>query len=420
MSQADVHRLTTFIRTNQEKIISEFAVFAKTLMPPGAEMTESELRDHAEDILTAIVTDMELIQSGEEQSQKSKGQGSARTMVISGRLHADDRIRHGFTFRLGPRRVPSAARHGPRLYEEHGASALPQVRRFNEAVDETLTESMHPFAVQTDLFRDQFIGIVSHDLRTPLGAVTMGAALLAQPEDDPHRRHRVVTGIINSAQRMERMIADLLDLTQARLGGTIPLKRREADLHKVCDEVVLESRAVRPEVMVRLETSGNLRGEWDPDRLGQVVSNLLGNAMQYGDGTPITLTTRDEGDAVTLAVHNGGAPIPTDVLPLIFEPLARGRGKARAAQHRVGIVHRARDRVSAWRRYSGDQLRYRNDLQGAPAEEWVMTLRFGRCKPCNFGTELANYCAMRRPPSFVQYYPLVFQPGNFGASRDSN
>ena len=335
MSQADVHSLTTFIQTNQEEIISEFAVFAKTLMPPGAEMTESELRDHAEEILTAIVADMGLIQSGEEQSQKSKGQGSARTMVISGRLHADDRIRHGFTFRSVLAEFRALRATVLRLYEEHGASDVLQVRRFNEAVDETLTESMDRFAVQTDLFRDQFIGIVSHDLRTPLGAVTMGAALLAQPEDDPHRRHRVVTGIISSAERMERMIADLLDLTQARLGGTISINRREADLHKVCDEVVLESRAVRPDVVVRLETSGNLRGEWDPDRLGQVVSNLLGNAMQHGDGTPITLTAREEGDAVTFAVHNGGVPIPTDVLPLIFEPLARGHGKG--GLHNIGL-----------------------------------------------------------------------------------
>jgi K+-sensing histidine kinase KdpD len=112
------------------------------------------------------------------------------------------------------------------LYAESGASELADVSRFNEAIDEALTESMNRFAVQTDLFRDQFIGVLSHDLRTPLGAITTGTALLAVPEDNPQRRSRVLARFMNSAQRMERMIGDLLDLTRARLGGSIPLNRR--------------------------------------------------------------------------------------------------------------------------------------------------------------------------------------------------
>jgi K+-sensing histidine kinase KdpD len=87
-----------------------------------------------------------------------------------------------------------------------------------------MTASMDRFAVRTDQFRDQFIGVLSHDLRTPLGAITAGATLLAVPEDNPQRRSLVVTRIMNSAQRMERMIADLLDVTRARLGGSMPLK----------------------------------------------------------------------------------------------------------------------------------------------------------------------------------------------------
>ena len=127
------------------------------------------------------------------------------------------------------------------------------MRRFNEAVDEALTESMDRFAVQTGLFRDQFIGVLSHDLRTPLGVVTTGAALLAFPEDNPQRRRLVVTRILNSAHRMERMIGDLLDLTRVRLGGTIPLKRRQADLQKLCEEAILESGAANPEAVLRIE-----------------------------------------------------------------------------------------------------------------------------------------------------------------------
>src|SRR5687768_14144799 len=257
--------LSGFIRGHHEEIISEFAGFARTLMPPGVEMTEAELRDHAEDILTAVVQDMSIAQSPEEQSLKSRGRGAAKTMESSGTLHADDRIQHGFTFRAVLAEFRALRATVLRLYEKSGESDLTDVRRFNEAIDETLTESMDRFAVQTDLFRDQFIGVLSHDLRSPLGAVTAGAALLALPDDNPQRRSWVVTRIMNSAQRMERMIADLLDVTSARLGGSIPLNRRPVDLQQVCAEAMIEIRVTQPDAVVRLDARGDLRGEWDPD-----------------------------------------------------------------------------------------------------------------------------------------------------------
>ena len=165
--------------------------------------------------------------------------------------------------------------------------------------------------------------------------MTTSAALLAFPEDNPQRRRLVVTRILNSAHRMERMIADLLDLTRVRLGGTIPLTRRRADLQKLCEEAILESGAAHPEAVLQLKASGDLAGNWDADRLAQVVSNLVGNAIQHGDGTPVTLTAEQEGDAVILAVHNAGAPIPPDVMPSIFDPLTRGSDDG--AGHSIGL-----------------------------------------------------------------------------------
>jgi signal transduction histidine kinase len=329
--------LTAFIRDHHEEIIREFAVFAKTLMPRGADMTEAELRDHAEEILAAVVQDIDTPQTSEEESRKSKGRGSAKTMEASGRLHADDRIQHGFTFRSVLAEFRALRATVLRLYAESGASDLIDVGRFNEAIDEAMTESMDRFAVQTDLFRDQFIGVLSHDLRTPLGAITAGAALLAVPEDNPQRRSRVVARIMSSAQRMERMIGDLLDLTRTRLGGSIPLKRRPADLEHVCEEAIMEIRTGQPDAVLRWQGSGDLRGEWDADRLTQVVSNLVANAIQHGGGTPITFTAQEDCDSVTLAIHNGGPPIPADVLPLIFEPLARGHGDGTGGRIGLGL-----------------------------------------------------------------------------------
>ena len=140
---------------------------------------------------------------------------------------------------------------------------------------------------------------------------------------------------MNSAQRMERMIDDLLDLAQARLGGRIPLKREPANLQHVCEEAIVEIRAAHPDAVLRWEGRGDLRGQWDADRLSQLVSNLVANAIQHGEGTPITVRAQDEGDSVTLAVHNGGPPIPSELLPFVFEPLARG--PADSASHNVGL-----------------------------------------------------------------------------------
>jgi signal transduction histidine kinase len=265
---------------------------------------------------------MSIAQTSSEQALKSQGRGSAKTMEASGKLHADDRIQHGFPFRSVLAEFRALRATVLRLYAESGDVDLREVARFNEAIDESLTASMDRFAVQTDRFRDQFIGVLSHDLRTPLGAITAGAALLGLPDDNPQRRSWVVTRILNSAQRMERMIGDLLDVTRARLGGAIPLKRRPVDFQQVCDEAIIEIRLRQPDAVVQLQTSGDLRGEWDPDRLGQVVSNLVGNANQ-------------DGDSIRLAVHNGGPPIPRDVLPAVFEPLARGPGEA--AGHSIGF-----------------------------------------------------------------------------------
>jgi signal transduction histidine kinase len=316
--------LGEFIGGHHDAIIGEFSAFARTLIPPDSEMTEADLRDHARDMLVAIAQDLETAQSTEEQSQKSRGRGSANVMEASGRLHAEGRIGHGFT----PAQVLAEFRalraSVLKLYEHSGHTDIAGVTRFNEAIDEVLTESITRYAAKTDLYRDQFIGILSHDLRSPLSAITAGAALLAASANDDPRQARVAARILHSAQRMERMIADLLDLTRTRLGGAIPLKRARVDLQQLCDEVLLEIQAAHPDVVVHFAASGDLTGEWDADRLAQVVSNLLGNAVQHGDGGPIRLDVRGEDAAIQLSVHNDGSAIPAAAQASIFEPLARG------------------------------------------------------------------------------------------------
>ena len=181
-------------------------------------------------------------------------------------------------------------------------------------------------AARTARFREHFVGIVSHDLRNPLTAIVTSAHLLLRYGELPERQARVVARIASSADRMARMIDDLLDFARSKLGGEFPIHRRRIDLRQICEQTVeeLEFAFTR---QVKLEANGDLWGDWDPDRIAQVISNLVGNAVQHSDGD-VKVTLRGEADVVVLETHNGGPPIPHEVLSHIFEPGRRGDARS--------------------------------------------------------------------------------------------
>jgi signal transduction histidine kinase len=148
---------------------------------------------------------------------------------------------------------------------------------------------------------------------------------------------------------MHRMIGYLLDLIQVRLGPGLPLTRAPVDLGAVCREALAELRTLHPDRGITLELRGGLRGEWDGDRLAQVVSNLAANALQHGrQDAPVRVTARGEGDAVELRIHNTGSPISPGVLPHLFEPMFKGGAEASGPRGSVGLgLYIAREIVTA-------------------------------------------------------------------------
>lgn len=174
------------------------------------------------------------------------------------------------------------------------------------------------------LFAEQMVGIVSHDLRNPLHAIQMSATLLQVGGQD-EKQQRVVGRISRSAMRAQRLISDLLDFTQARLGGGIQLHLREVDLHEHIGEYMGELSLAFPEREIVHFRAGTGTTLVDADRISQAVGNLVGNAAAYGTpGRPITITSSVGEEASWVAVHNEGKPIPTEVLPRLFEPMVRG------------------------------------------------------------------------------------------------
>jgi PAS domain S-box-containing protein len=180
-------------------------------------------------------------------------------------------------------------------------------------------------------FQERFLAILGHDLRNPLASMDMGAGILRQIATDP-KIIAVLDRMRTSSARMSRMIEQILDLTRARLAGGLTLNRRSVDLCDILTRVVDELRAIHASRTVDLR-SPSLPGVWDPDRLEQVFSNLVGNALDYGDpAMPVTITGRVEGRLVTVVVHNGGAPIPEALQATIFSPFRRGQQDSRTAQ----------------------------------------------------------------------------------------
>ena len=182
---------------------------------------------------------------------------------------------------------------------------------------EELTETLR--------LNELFTAVLGHDLRNPLSAILNSANLLERVSKEDVVK-QTATRMMNSGRRMSRMIDDMLDLTRARLGGGIPLRRQDTDLSQIAQRVIQEAQVSSPEGRFEIHVEGDLAGHWDADRLAQVTSNLIGNALEHGDRKdPIEITlngTRSE--RVTLAVTNTGV-IPEEVLPHLFDPFRGGQ-----------------------------------------------------------------------------------------------
>lgn len=197
----------------------------------------------------------------------------------------------------------------------------------------------------------QLVGIVGHDIRTPLSAILATAQTQLASGQLAPPQHRAFERVTRGGERIQQIVDLLLDFTRARIGGGIPVSRRLGDLNEMCRRVADELHAARPERLLLCELShGALLGEWDLERLAQVLANLLDNALKYSPrDTPVHLSTHARGaETVLLEVHNHGAPIPERLLPLLFEPFRRGELTDETARTSLGLgLYIAHDIVRA-------------------------------------------------------------------------
>jgi signal transduction histidine kinase len=190
---------------------------------------------------------------------------------------------------------------------------------------------------RTVRFSEMFVGILGHDLRNPLSAITTASSHLLRRATD-EKVARTVGRIVSSSNRMARMIDQLLDFTQVRLGRGLPLAAERTDLAEVCRLALDELDDLTAGRTVAVEVKGDPVGQWDVDRLGQLVSNLLGNALHHGLADAPVMVTVDgrTPDSVRLEISNRGT-IPAEILPLVFEPFRSSADRKEARSSGLGL-----------------------------------------------------------------------------------
>src|SRR5687768_3261804 len=310
--------LAEFIRNNTEAILSEWETFARSL-PTGETMDIAALRDHAKAMLGVIALDLESPQTSREQSDKAAGKSDAggRAAPTAAQEHGAGRAESGFTVEAMVAEFRALRASVVRLWAKQVGDAcvadLEDLTRFNEAIDQAIAESITRFTQEIGQSKERFLAILGHDLRTPLGAIITSSTFMLEKGDIPEPNLKLVTGIASSARRMNQMVSDLLDFTRTRFGDTIPITRAPMDLSPMIQGIASEVGASHPGSTVRVETKGDLRGNWDVERLTQALTNLVANAVQHGDAKePINIVARGESDEVIIAVQNHGPVIPAE------------------------------------------------------------------------------------------------------------
>ena len=321
-------RLADFIVRDMEAILREWEEFASSLMPAAANMTSLALRDHAQQILEAVAKDLSTSQTEDARAEKSKGRAPKQVSApeTAAETHAVLRARSGFDINQLAAEYRALRASVLRQWLaacQPQAPHLDDIIRFNEAIDQALIESIAFFSAQVDQSRNLLLGMIGHDLRSPLQAIQMTAAQLArlnagQAVSDAASR------VVRSGARMQALLDDLVEFNRTQLGLGIRITPTSADLATLFTDELDQLRAAHPNRQLHLDAAGDTQGMWDGRRLQQVLGNLVLNAVKYGAAdTPVRVAVSGGDSDVRFEVRNTGPVIAQSILDRIFDPLMR-------------------------------------------------------------------------------------------------
>lgn len=319
--------LADFVEHHAETIIDQAITFAKSV-DVGRPLDDAALRDHLPEIIQTIVADLRTQQTRVEEMEKSQG----RAPVRSGRsrsaaaTHALHRAHSGYSISDLVSEYRALRASVMRLWADasNGQAASGEIARFNEAIDEAIAESVSHYADEVERWRNIFLGVLSHDLRSPLGAILLTSELIARTAVDVPMAS-AAQRLIRSGERMRQLLDDLLVYNRAQMGIGFEVRKQAVDLAAACREEIELLRASIPEARIRFDAPDSMRGMFDAGRVREALANLVVNAHKYGaHGSEIRIELREKGSSAELVVANAGDPIDPELLDVMFEPLRRG------------------------------------------------------------------------------------------------
>jgi signal transduction histidine kinase len=313
-----------------EPILAQWDAFAATLLPAAENMDALEMRGHAEQILHDVTTDLRTSQSRDAQREKSMGHGSGlidATAETAAQKQGLLRAHAGCNINQLAAEYRALRASVLRLWMDDCAPETPymdDIIRFNEAIDQALAQSVISFNAQIEQNRNLLLGMLGHDMRSPLQAIQVTSSYLAALNAGEHVS-KAAGRLIRSGARMQALLDDLTEFNRSKLGLGINVMPASVNLADVIADELDELRAIHPDRQIELHVSGDARGVWDGPRLQQLLGNLVLNAIKYGaQDTPVRVTVTGDVAHVRIDVSNQGAAIGTATLACIFDPLMRG------------------------------------------------------------------------------------------------
>ncbi len=316
--------LSEFIRINTDQILREWEDFARKLTGE-LPLPRWLLRDHAALIIGRIADALEPRDRAEiPDADRERSPDPTKHPTPA---HVELRIESGFDLLQIMAEyfaLRSCIMHRWRHADPGSfANGADEIARFAELIDDNVSAAVSYYKERETQYRDRFIGILGHDLRNPINAILLNATSLATRTSGDVQL-QTISHILSSTRRLSSMVNDLLDFARGRLGSPMPITRVFTDLGKLVSEIVAEAQSANPHSAIELVSSGDLTGNWDTERLKQMIANLVLNAIQHGIGERVSVTVRSSDDVILLEVHNQGPPISPELLPTIFDPLVRG------------------------------------------------------------------------------------------------
>ena len=224
---------------------------------------------------------------------------------------------------------------------------LSEVTRFNETIDQAIAEIIRRYADRSERYSDVFLGILTHEVRNFLNIIRLSGETLKADGPLQETQSTSAARILKGVGSIDRLMNDLAILVRSRMRVQLPLTRITRIMGEICRQTLEEVKLSHSNTDFELETIGNLRGNWDHERLSQVIFNLVVNAVIHASAKHVQIAAEDQGPDVVVRVINQGAPIPAEMQDSIFDPFVSTDASVVCAHQNgtwAGAVHCERNR----------------------------------------------------------------------------